>query len=547
MPFKLWVICTVLGHPDQELVSYFLEGISAGFRIGLSTPAHSLHSAHRNLRAALLHPQIVDDYLQTELSLGRISGPFLKSQCSTVQISRFGVIPKRHQPNKWRLIVDLSHPPGYCVNDCIPKALCSLIYITVDHAIYSIVQSGPNTLLAKIDIKSAFRLIPVHPADRHLLAMRWRDKIYIDGCLPFGLRSAPKLFNILADLLSWIASQRGVSCILHYLDDFLIIGPPHSPTCKQNLNTFIQLCDSLGIPLASEKIEGPSTALSFLGIYLDTARMEIKLPEDKLSRIQQTLAQWQQKKTATKRDILSLVGLLQHATKVVKCGRTFTARMYATAAKVKELHYYTRLNKEFRSDLAWWHAFVQHWNGLSILHTPSLSPSQLTIQTDASGSWGCGAVFNHLWLQWQWSDTWAPRDIMAKELVPVVLSCAVWGPLLARQPVLLQCDNLSLVTAINKGSAKPPIVMHLLRCLWFFCAYFDIILTASHIAGTANTLADQLSRNNMSEFFKTSVNTCKLPTPLPPHVLKIVSPEGPDWTSPAFKELFSASVSQLPL
>ena len=114
--------------------------------------------------------------------------------------------------------------------------------------------------------------------------------------------------------------------------------------------------------------------------------MEIRLPEDKLSRIQQTLAHWQQKKTATKREILSLVGLLQHATKVVKCGRTFTARMYATAAKVKELHYYTRLNKEFRSDLAWWHTFVQHWNGLSILHPLNLSPSQLTIQTDASGS-----------------------------------------------------------------------------------------------------------------------------------------------------------------
>ena len=101
--------------------------------------------------------------------------------------------------------------------------------------------------------------------------MRWRDKIYIDGCLPFGLHSAPKLFNILADLLCWIANQRGVSCILHYLDDFLIIGPPDSPACKKNLNTFIQLCDSLGIPLASEKIEGPSTSLSFLGIHLDTA------------------------------------------------------------------------------------------------------------------------------------------------------------------------------------------------------------------------------------------------------------------------------------
>ena len=174
--------------------------------------------------------------------------------------------------------------------------LCNLYYITVDHAIHSIVKSGPNTLLAKIDIKSAFRVIPVHPADRYLLAMRWREKIYIDSCLPFGLRSVPKLFNILADLLSWIASQRGVSCILHYLDDFLIIGPPYSPACKQNLSTFIQLRNSLGIPLASKKIEGPSTSLSFLDIQLDTARMKIKQPGDKLSRIKQMLAQWQQKR-----------------------------------------------------------------------------------------------------------------------------------------------------------------------------------------------------------------------------------------------------------
>ena len=76
--------------------------------------------------------------------------------------------------------------------------------------------------------------------------------------------------------------------------------------------------------------------------------MEIKLPEDKLSRIQATLEQGLTKKKATKRKILSLVGLLQHATKVVKCGRTFTAQMYATAAKLKELHFFTRLNKEFR-------------------------------------------------------------------------------------------------------------------------------------------------------------------------------------------------------
>ena len=542
---KNWQHC-LSPHPNHNLVQYFIDGISNGFRIGISTPVQALQSANKNLQTALLQPQVVDQYLQSELTSQRISGPFQQTQCPAVQISRFGVIPKNHQPNKWRLIVDLSHPAGHSVNDNIPKALCSLTYITVDDAIQAIVQSGPHTLLSKVDIKSAFRLIPVHPADRHWLAMKWKDKIYIDGCLPFGLRSAPKLFNILADLLAWIAAQEGISGILHYLDDFLIIGPPHSHVCKQNLDTFMQLCDNLGIPLASEKIEGPSTSLSFLGICLDTACMEIRLPNDKLSRIRLTLAQWLHKKKATKREILSLVGLLQHATKVVRCGRTFIARMYATAAKVRELHFFTRLNREFKSDLAWWYAFVQHWNGLSILQSPNLPPStQITIQTDASGSWGCGAVCNHHWLQWQWPEAWTSKDIMAKELVPVVLSCAVWAPLLTKKNVLLQCDNLSLVIAINKGSAKAPIVMHLLRCLWFFCAYFNITLTASHIPGASNTLADQLSRNLMVEFFKSCHDASRLPTLLPPPVLEIVSPEGPDWTSPSFSKLFTASIPHI--
>ena len=141
-------------------------------------------------------------YLTEEITLGRVTGPFPNSLRLQVQVSWFGVIPKNHQSNKWRLIVDLSHPVNGSVNGGIPKELCSLKYITVDSAIEHIKQIGQGTLLAKIDIKSAFRLLPVHPADRHLLAMRWDQHIFIDKCLPFDLRSAPKLFNILADLLS---------------------------------------------------------------------------------------------------------------------------------------------------------------------------------------------------------------------------------------------------------------------------------------------------------------------------------------------------------
>ena len=413
----------------------------------------------------------------------------------------------------------------------------------VFHTSQWMMQFGPNTLLAKVDIKNAFRLIPVHPGDRHLLAMQWHNQVYVDGCLPFGLRSAPKLFNLMADLLSWITTQEGIHCILHYLDDFLIIAPPHSPLCQQGLDKFTQLCDMLGIPLASEKVEGPTSCLSFLGITLDTNRMEIRLPQDKLARIQEMLGRWLYKKKASKRKILSLVGLLQHATKVIRCGRTFTSRLYATAAKLKKQHFYTRLNRQFRSDVAWWHTFLRHWNGLSILRDPAVSSTPaLVVQTDASGSWGCGAVFNHRWLQLKWPEEWIDEDIMAKELVPVVLMVAVWGPLLYRQHVLLQCDNLGLVTSINKGSAKPKLVMHLLRCLWFFTAYYDIALTASHILGAVNTAADQLSRDYTSQFFITCPRASRLPTPIPRPLVLVLSPTGPDWTSPKFRKLFKATI-----
>ena len=189
----------------------------------------------------------------------------------------------------------------------------------------------------------------MHVADRNLLAMCWNNQIYFDTCLPFGLRSAPKLFNVLVDLLSWILIQHGISLLIHYLDDFLMMGPADSIICHENFSTIQRFCQELGIPLASDKLEGPSHPLNFLGIELDTVCMETRLPGDKLTRNHTLLSSQLTRKKATKRDILSLVGLFQHASNynVVHLGRTFMARMYSITAIVKELHYFTRLNKEF--------------------------------------------------------------------------------------------------------------------------------------------------------------------------------------------------------
>jgi len=61
--------------------------------------------------------------------------------------------------------------------------------------------------------------------------------IYVDPILPFGLCSAPKIFNAVADALNWHLCHSGILCVNHYLDDFIITTPPHSPECSTALGT----------------------------------------------------------------------------------------------------------------------------------------------------------------------------------------------------------------------------------------------------------------------------------------------------------------------
>ena len=190
-------------------------------------------------------------------------------------------------------------------------------HVTVEDAAKIVTSLGRQAQLAKVDIKSAYRIIPVHPEDRLLLGMQWENKLFIDAALPFGLRSAPKILSAVAEVLEWRAKFEGVTDVLHYLDDFLMISPAESPKGSQDLNIILTLFDRLHVPVAPEKVEGPTTQLTFLGIEMDTENMILRLPENKLSTLKEMIVEWLTRKSCTVRDLQSLAGKLQHACKVV--------------------------------------------------------------------------------------------------------------------------------------------------------------------------------------------------------------------------------------
>lgn len=151
--------------------------------------------------------------------------------------------------------------------------------------------------------------------------------------VPFGLRSAPKIFNALADALLWIMGHNRVHSALHYLDDYLLFRDPESQECVEALKLAVKLCEYLGVPIAKLKLEGPVTVLVFFGILLDTAAFGIRLPQDKLVCLQALIRSWRTKKQCTK--LLSLIGHLQHVCRVVLPGKSFLRRMIELPTKAK--------------------------------------------------------------------------------------------------------------------------------------------------------------------------------------------------------------------
>ena len=375
--------------------------------------------------------------------------------------------------------------------------------------------------------------------------MRWQNKVFVDTCLPFGLRSAPKIFSATADALEWIIANEGrtfVEFILHYLDDFLFGGSPDSDSCERSLDLALRMCSLLGFPVMTEKVFGPSTSLEFLGFLVDTVSMEIRLPDVKLQQIKHLLRSWAARKSCSKRELLSLIGSLQHASAVVKPGRGFLRRMIDLSKRGLHLDAVMRLNAEFRADLHWWASFIDSWNGISVMSALCRRPVDAWLTSDASGSWGCGAYFRRLWfnLSWEACPTWKDEHIAVKELLPIVISCAVWGKQMSHLHVRCRCDNAAVVSMLNKHTSQHPVTMHLLRCLFFICARYSISLTAEHLPGRWNGAADALSRGNIASFFQAVPYAAASPCSIPSELLEVLIHQRPNWLSFEWSDAFQA-------
>ncbi|XP_046331235.2 uncharacterized protein LOC124114611 isoform X1 [Haliotis rufescens] len=177
-------------------------------------------------------------------------------------------------------------------------------------------QLGPNALLAKFDVKSAFRIMPVHPQDFELLGLCFQGKYYFDKCLPFGCSISCSVFEKFSTFLQWCVQQKLPNGqLMHYLDDFLTGGTAGTKDCGDNLDTCLSTFQELGAPVAHEKTVGPASCLTFLGLEIDTVRMQVRIPQEKIVNI-----------NAIIHDMLASVGTIPQCSSISQSASHTTSR-----------------------------------------------------------------------------------------------------------------------------------------------------------------------------------------------------------------------------
>ncbi|CAG2187298.1 unnamed protein product [Mytilus edulis] len=347
-------------HPDRHFVKYLLDGITNGFDTMVSKTELPTVEC-KNLQSAFRNPDSVDIIIKQEVDKGYLVGPFKKLPFDRYRVS--------------------------------PIEQCSLSYVKIDDAINAIKEFGRLSILNKADIADAFKQLGIKRDQHHLYCIKWRNLYYYYVRLCFGSRSSPKIFDNLSVAICWIAKNNyNIPVILHLLDDFLTVQA--SDTSGDRTMALITLIfNRLNIPLSKKKTVGPHTTLEYLGIILDTDKMEARLPQDKVERIIYFIGTFLRRHSIKKRELLQLLGHFNFAARVIIPGRTFVTYLINLSTKVNNLNYYVTLSAECRDDLKMWYIFLKQWNCVSFFYdTFTTNAADFELYTDAASTLGFGDV-----------------------------------------------------------------------------------------------------------------------------------------------------------
>ena len=469
--------------------SFLLEGIRHGFRISDIDDSSSVTSVSvENHPSVQKFYELVDCELKRQIQAGNYM--FANDLCHPKIVSPLGAIPK--DTNEVRIIHDCSRPLGESLND---YSLHEPVHYQCIGDAYNL--ASQSTYMCKIDLKSAYRSVAIHPLDYCLTGFRFKfaeedtvQTLY-DIRLPFGSSKGPMVFNRLSQAVKRMMSRRGYNNIVVYLDDFLIVEKSYEK-CVEAQRVLLSLLVKLGFQISWKKVVGPCQRIEFLGVTIDTIDCTASLGEAKLAVLYDKLLCFSLKTRASKRQLQSLAGSLNWACQVIQGGRYFLRRILDSINKLKLASHKCKLSAEFRKDLDWWLCYLREFNG--VLYYRQVGSA--VVHTDACVE-GAGIFVNGQWYYVNWRQDFphlAGLHINYKEVMAAILGVCHFAPILAGCDVTIVTDSTAAKGILNKGRCRSPMVMEWLRLLFWTSLNYNLRIRALHCPGLLNQLPDAISR-----------------------------------------------------
>ncbi len=506
-------LCRLLEGYDSNKKQYLLDGFLYGFKIGFNGILACVncrnHSSITNLEAE------AEELINEEIREGRIEGPFDRPPFHHLHVSPIALRPKS-SPGKFRLIHNLSAPyDKSSINGNIAQQDRTVSYESLLTIIDAILNFGTNANLAKSDVKSAFRIIPVHYEDYHLLGFHFKGKFYFDKCLSMGGASSCRIFEQVSTALNWILVKKfGLLTTFHYLDDFCIVEK-NFQSCNTALITLQVVFKRLGIPLSKEKTVGPSSKIEFLGISLDARNSIAQIPLDKLQKYADHIASLLACETATQSDLKSVIGQLNWATSILVTGRGFLRRLIDSVLGPHNPQKLIPISDEMRKDLIMWERFLRYHNGRSfITYYETVTSETLNFYTDASFM-AAGGVFGSEWYQILYPESWKAKHITFLELYPIIVGAHMFAHKLANKRVVFHTDNYAVMSLVNKCTSPHPKFMPLLRSLVLLALKYNFRFSSKHLPGIQNVTPDLISRLQVTQQLLENGNLRSSPSIIP--------------------------------
>ena len=482
----------LVDYEDREIVDF----LRYGWPMSRDTFPLTLPEAKINHKGAYTCHEEVTRYIQKENSHNTLIGPFKNNPFGPLSASSpLAAIPKKDSEEK-RIILDMSYPDAFSVNDGIDKtkylgAPIKLAFPTIDAFAAMVRFIGPGALMYKRDLRRAYRQIWTCLCDVPYQGFYWNKGFYFDLVLVMGCTSSAYICQRVTSAIAYIHQKQG-ALSTNYLDDFL--GVDSANKAQIHFTGLGLLLQELGVWESEQKACPPSTQMLVLGVLFNTADMTMSLSQDKIDDIQAELKEWLSRATHSRKQLEKLIGKLQFAAQVVRAGRVFIARLLDELRGAPHIGNIPT-STDIQADVNWWLKVMPFVNGTKSLYTTFLFKPGALIDTDATlvaAGGVCGKFFFRArfpaFIRQQTSH------ISQLELLALVVAIKLWGHKHTNTKFWVRLDNEASVYAINSGRTSDKFMNSCLRELAFQSAKFNIEVKARHIVSAANTLPDLLSR-----------------------------------------------------